>query len=120
MPFDNSTSTNLIKLNCQTCGACCVHSGEVTVMNAESVPRYLTRSVRGMMGYFSDDHYDMRRMARVPLSDMNNDQSRCVALHGNVGTECRCKIYTQRPDVCRGFSVGSEDCRSARRQAGLK
>jgi uncharacterized protein len=113
--------TSMSALDCQDCGACCVYGGEVTVMDDtdRDVPRYLLRSVRRMMGYFSDDHYAMKRMARVPLADMDGDHSRCAALYGEIGQSCRCKIYDRRPAVCREFQMGSDDCLQARREAGL-
>lgn len=108
-------------LDCQRCGACCVHGGEITVMNGidRAVPRHLTRSVRRMMGYFSDDHFDMRRMARVQLTDVDDQHSRCVAFSGEIGQPCGCKIYQCRPKVCQEFQPGSEDCLQARREARL-
>jgi hypothetical protein len=72
-----------------------------------------------MMGFFSDDWMDRRRMARVPMSDMNNDRSRCIGLVGDVGSACSCKIYDRRPSVCREFAPGSGDCLASRRKAGL-
>ena len=105
--------------DCQRCGACCVYSGEITVLNDIdlAVPRYLTRSVRRMMGYFSDDHFDMRRMARVQLPAPKESHSQCVAFGGEIGRDCRCKIYQNRPKVCREFEPGSDDCLQARREA---
>jgi Fe-S-cluster containining protein len=34
--------------------------------------------------------------------------------------ENRCKIYATRPDVCREFEPGSEQCQEARRRQGLE
>ena len=114
MPFDQPP-----RLDCQRCGACCVHGGEVTVSIGERVPHYLTRSVRRGMGFFTDDHYDTRRMARVPLTHMNADHSRCVALRGDVGQECRCNIYDVRPTVCQDYEQDSPECHQVRTEAGL-
>lgn len=103
--------------DCRDCGACCVHAGEVAVDVSEPIPRYLTRSVRRSMGFFSDDHYDTRRMARVPHDGVD---TRCVALRGVVGEACRCNIYDQRPEACRGFEVGSPSCLESRQAAGVE
>lgn len=35
-------------------------------------------------------------------------------------TNNRCTIYETRPDVCRRFEAGSEQCQEARRRLGLK
>ena len=32
----------------------------------------------------------------------------------------RCDIYATRPDVCRAFAAGSEQCQEARRRQGLE
>jgi Fe-S-cluster containining protein len=34
-------------------------------------------------------------------------------------TDNRCTIYETRPDVCRRFEAGSEQCQEARRRLGL-
>lgn len=101
-------------LDCQSCGACCEHGGEVTVMieTDKRVPAYMTRSVRRMMGYASYDHYDRRRMARA--------DGVCIALRGQVGAECACKIYDRRPAICHEFEPGSDACLHSRSQAGIK
>ena len=43
----------------------------------------------------------------------------CVALEGQVGASCHCAIYSERPDNCRRFEVGSRLCKIARAEAGL-
>lgn len=104
-------------LDCTTCGACCVYGGDVALYKEENVPKYLTRSVKGRMGYASDDHYDLRRMHRIPCD--GDSEERCVALAGAVGHRCKCKIYDRRPAVCREYVPGSPECLESRRVAGL-
>ena len=95
--------------DCTTCGACCIEAGEVEVTEDDSTPRHLTRSVRGVMGFFSDDHlFGIRRMAKERCG------SRCVVLRGTVGVAVRCGIYDRRPAVCRGFEPGSDGCLASR------
>jgi Fe-S-cluster containining protein len=43
----------------------------------------------------------------------------CVAFAGELGRQCSCAIYEDRPAVCREFEVGSQLCRDAREQARL-
>jgi Fe-S-cluster containining protein len=43
----------------------------------------------------------------------------CVAFAGQLGQQCGCAIYKDRPSVCREFEVGGQLCRQARQQAGL-
>lgn len=104
-------------MDCQSCGACCIHGGEVTVElddldRPEEVPRDLTRSVRGKMGFASDDYLFQRIMAR-------SRSGSCVALRGEVGKSCGCSIYDRRPNVCREYEPGGRDCLYCRRIAGI-
>ena len=94
--------------DCLACGACCVVGGEVVVGEDDTqVPRHLTRSVRGVMGFGSWEADEIRRMARTK-------NHVCTALRGDVGKACRCSIYARRPSVCREFVAGSEACLAAR------
>lgn len=43
----------------------------------------------------------------------------CVALQGDVGGRCGCRIYADRPALCREFEAGSPECLQARTAAGL-
>jgi Fe-S-cluster containining protein len=43
----------------------------------------------------------------------------CVALEGELGGQCGCTVYEDRPAVCRRSEAGSELCREARDRAGL-
>jgi Fe-S-cluster containining protein len=95
-----------VVVDCQSCGACCQTAGEVTVGRTETVPKYLTRSVRNMIGFASWEADEFVRMART-------SDDRCVALRGEVGNACRCAIYGRRPVVCREFEQGSVDCAEA-------
>ena len=65
----------------------------------------------------------------LPIRLKDDDVQRWVELHGEatdmgVYFECRCsalkngkcKIYDDRPDVCRKFEVGSPGCLSAIRR----
>jgi Fe-S-cluster containining protein len=39
----------------------------------------------------------------------------CVAFRGRVGGPCHCRIYVDRPTVCREFTPGGGRCLAARR-----
>lgn len=45
---------------------------------------------------------------------------RCGALQGELRRNCSCAIYGQRPEVCREFEAGSEECLEARERAWAK
>jgi Fe-S-cluster containining protein len=48
---------------------------------------------------------------------MRMPQGRCIAFRDALGDgRCGCSIYEVRPDVCRDFAAGSDDCRAARRR----
>jgi uncharacterized protein len=95
------------KLDCQTCGACC-SSLDVLLNGAEAdeferdprlAPLTILRCDRpGLV---------LRFMKRSGAID------RCVALEGPL-THCRCRIYAQRPELCREFAAGSPDCLACR------
>ena len=100
-------------LDCQQCGACCTHAGDVVVETTDKkLPRHLTRSVRGMVGFGSwETEMGTRIMARTSCNS-------CVALKGGPG-RYSCRIYDKRPEVCREFESGSPECLAARRLAGF-
>lgn len=101
------------KFDCQSCGACCVHGGEVVVEATDTpLPKHLTRSVRGMVGFGS---WEVERGTRVMA---RNGCNGCVALNSRAGQHS-CRIYDKRPAVCREFESGSEECLSARKKGGM-
>jgi Fe-S-cluster containining protein len=103
----------MAELDCQKCGACCTHAGDVSVYQTDTgIPKHLTRSVRGRVGYGS---WEAEQGTRVMAK---NDCDTCSALKSNKdGYTCR--IYENRPAVCREFPAGSEECFAARKLAGL-
>jgi Fe-S-cluster containining protein len=106
---------NASSYDCQQCGACCsdTHGGE---------------------GYASLDRTESKRMKRLGLhviaisggaslgTRVQGGRSAawvCVAFQGEIGRDCGCSIYQDRPSVCRRFEVGSVHCRKARAETGL-
>jgi len=100
-------------LDCLSCGACCTHAGDVVVETTDKeVPRHLTRSVRGRMGFASwEAEEGTRVMARRGCNS-------CAALSLKQGRHV-CRIYDRRPAVCRDFPAGSQACLDARSAAGF-
>ena len=89
---------------CQSCGACCSY--------ASTWPRFTLE--------------DDAALERIPAAYVAADRSgmrcagdRCAALAGEVGVATSCKIYGDRPDVCRACAPGDDACRMARRRFGL-
>lgn len=89
-------------LDCTQCGACCfglaVHltPRETRLFQANKELKRLIKP--------QDHGFCMRRTV---------NESRCFALKGKPGC-CTCKVYDDRPRVCREFEPGSEACLRAR------
>lgn len=98
--------------DCQSCGACCVTAGEVIVTTYEDVPAAMTTALAAGPGATAAMSHAMRRMIRV-------GDGRCIALRQNGRSDYACGIYHRRPNVCREFAAGSEDCLIARDAAGI-
>ena len=58
---------------------------------------------------------ELRATMRGPLS--GDDSQACVWLNRASG---KCNHHEHRPNVCRGFEVGGEDCLRVRKIAGIK
>ncbi len=93
-------------LDCQECGACCraaYHS--VTVEREDPVVRLHAALIEDRGSYL-----EIRRRG-----------DRCAALDGGLTREqpYSCAIYRDRPETCRDFELGGENCLIARRRVGL-
>nr|WP_256372107.1 YkgJ family cysteine cluster protein [Dechloromonas sp. HYN0024] len=80
-------------MSCDQCAACCCQL-EVMLMAGDDVPRRLT----------TQDEWGGWVMRRL-------DDGWCAALDRDT---MRCTIYAQRPDNCRVFEMGDDDCRRER------
>lgn len=76
------------------------------------VPKRLTRSVRGLMGFGS---WEVEEGTRVMARCAGGS---CSALTDQDGRKT-CSIYANRPTVCREFFLGGDECLKARKAAGL-
>jgi Fe-S-cluster containining protein len=96
---------SVVQSPCNACGACCSYSADW--------PRFTL-----------EDDADIARLPPVLVSDtmsgMRCDGDRCCALSGKVGVTTSCRVYAQRPDVCRACQPGDEACTIARERFGLK
>jgi hypothetical protein len=101
--------------DCQQCGACCVDyfgtQGYISLSPGE--PERLRR-----LGLPVIQWHGQQLLATRPHKGPGGE-SCCVALVGNVGGECSCSIYPDRPHECRQFEVGSLGCQFARLEVGL-
>ena len=106
----------MIARPCSRCGACCAsfrasfYWGEADDTTPNGVPVDLTEVLTAF---------------RRVMKGTNQDDPRCVALHGEIGQEVTCAIYEQRPSVCRSFvpsyaeGEGNPECDKARKAHGL-
>lgn len=87
------SATNASKISCSTCRANCCKL-EVMLMGDDDVPASLT----------AVDQWGGHVMAR--LAD-----GWCAALDRDT---MLCTIYERRPEICRGFELGGNDCLTER------
>jgi Fe-S-cluster containining protein len=95
-----------VTLDCQLCGACCYGPREYVAVTAGDV--------RGMSRR-TGSRYVERRGDRLWLKML---RGRCAALHARQG-HFSCRIYGERPNVCRVVVAGSRECLDARRRRGV-
>jgi Fe-S-cluster containining protein len=88
-------------IDCQDCGACCKGFTVDVESRDEGVPPKMIKEDR-LFG---------------PV--MRERDGQCIALSGKVGERVRCRIYEDRPQVCRDFSPGCLLCHKARELSGL-
>lgn len=116
-------------LNCRSCGACCIAEGgrpegvasstgwaDCTVIDVTR----LSHKVRGKLVTVTHGPIRTRAIAATPTRQIDGFGSICAFLHGTPGRRVSCRIYTNRPEICRRFEPGSEDCKSAQAQNGFQ
>lgn len=102
--------------SCGGCGACCL------VVTEPPFRRRLDGT--------GEDGWERLRWERPDLHAELLAAARARSIQGapSFGTPClwfdaeslQCKHYEYRPRDCREFAVGSQDCRDARRRAGIR
>jgi Fe-S-cluster containining protein len=118
--------TALAVLNCNDCGACCMHVGAppglyfayvspeddgVWLTKSEdwriwqAIPETLQQSLR--------DYY-----AAVNAGGVDRVREKMACLWYDAET-LRCRHYDHRPQNCRDFGVGEEDCLAVRQLQGI-
>jgi Fe-S-cluster containining protein len=95
-------------IECDGCGACCrTFSIFASEADARREPRVAAEGRRLPLSLAAEGKHF--RLFPLPFLDA------CAFLDG----EDRCTIYERRPEVCRAFAAGSEQCRLAREAHGL-
>lgn len=98
--------------DCVTCGACCMAMLCVGVRPHEeiSAENYWDITVAGKEGEFVVDRF-LRR---------DGETFYCASLEIRNGMHALCRIYENRPQMCRDFEAGSDKCRALRRAFGYE
>lgn len=96
--------------DCIPCGACCIYGLIIPINRREPEPlqKYLEVTLDG-----ADDLVIERVLER------DEADGRCINLSGIVGKEIGCKVYPDRPQICRDFDAGSDRCFGYRRMYGI-
>lgn len=96
--------------DCISCGACCIYGLVIPINRREPEPlqKYLEITLDG-----ADDLVIERVLER------DKTDGRCTNLAGVVGQEIGCKVYPDRPQICRDFDAGSDRCFGYRRMYGI-
>jgi Fe-S-cluster containining protein len=97
-----------LTFDCDNCGACC-KTFPIFAANgdADREPRIRSETLK-LANHIATPDYAYR-LFPLPFHET------CCFLD----TDSRCTIYASRPDVCRRFAAGSEQCQEARRRVGL-
>jgi Fe-S-cluster containining protein len=109
----------ITKDDCRGCGACCRHMGHPTFVRPDgglaaeeqwlTLPEDLKAEIIGYMARMKEEYL-------AGLREANDDYGEpCCWL----GPDGECKNYEHRPQVCRDFEVGGEDCLRFRHQQNI-
>jgi uncharacterized protein len=97
---------------CMSCGACCASFVCVDVAPDNPISSNdcwdITKECEN--GEFVVDRFIKRKEADFS----------CTALEGTIGQEVSCRVYDDRPRMCRKFEAGSDRCHAVRRAYGIE
>ncbi len=86
-------------LSCDGCGMCCY---------IQRVPPYMETELDALPREL------LKEWMRVSEGVAEGTEGPCVWLNG----EKKCSHYEERPEVCRQFEMGGEECREVRERLG--
>jgi uncharacterized protein len=97
-----------MKFECDGCGACCrTYPVFAAQADADREPRVASEG-RSLPEHLATPGW------RYQLFPLPFHETCCFLDAGS-----RCTIYSTRPDVCRDFAAGSDQCQAARNRSGL-
>lgn len=92
---------------CMACGACCAYGPQWVAVTKEEVkhlPEDMTEAAKPEKWTIYGRKTPFRVMRVIGPED------RCAALYGRIGREVSCYVYQKRPEMCRRFERGSQEC----------
>jgi Fe-S-cluster containining protein len=92
---------------CDGCGACCRTFSIFAADTDAKREQRIAAEGRALPSHLKTDHWTFQ-LFPLPFHET------CCFLDTNF----RCTIYPTRPDVCRAFSAGSDQCQEARARVG--
>lgn len=93
------TTTDPSAVTCATCEACCCRL-EVLLLAGDDIPLRMA----------AENPWGGQVMARL-------EDGWCAALDRST---MLCRIYAQRPGICRDYQAGAPDCLEQRAQLGFR
>jgi Fe-S-cluster containining protein len=96
---------------CDNCGLCCMHMASPPFCGPDD-PEWIALPAdlkAGIEQWYESPRMKMRDVMRM-------DSFPCVWLDLTTG---KCRHYEHRPEVCREFEMGGEDCEATRGMVGL-
>lgn len=98
--------------DCMTCGACCASFVCVDVAPENPISKEDCWEItdKGKSDEYIVDKYIKRK----------EEDFSCTALEGTIGENVSCRVYEDRPRMCRQFEAGSDRCHAVRRAYGLE
>lgn len=104
--------------DCRTCGACCASPERETPSIVDLEPQDLARmSRRTVRLHVVREHIQTAWKDQRAGPFAGHRVCACSALRGSIMSRVSCRIYEERPDVCREFEPGSKRCLDAMREA---
>lgn len=104
------------ELDCRTCGACCT-TGAADVQDEKLAFLPISKSE------YRNLPPDVVIVGTTPMGKVRSlrfNGDRCAALEGVVGLSCSCRVYANRPRICRVFPPGSPSCLAARAESVVR
>lgn len=91
--------------NCDNCGACCLHMSTPPFVDTEDLARVPKEALAAVYRWLDE---------RDAIGQ--SDDAPCIWFDFDTR---KCKHHDWRPNVCRDFDVGGEDCEAARKRVVL-